>query len=113
LFLLNQFLWTGGAIGGEALLETIRKMRKEVHSVALRQHIMNEKLPKITEVFITPSEYKKSKHKETFLDLMEIFGFGRVRIDSKIEQIYWCAAPEERRAGLHVSLGRAAGKCQL
>jgi hypothetical protein len=86
LFLLTHFLWTGGAIGGEALLETIREMREEVHSVALRQHIMNEKLPKITEVFITPSEYKKSKHKETFLDLMEIFGFGRVRIDSKIEQ---------------------------
>ena len=67
------------------MLETIQEKREEVHSVALRQHIMNEKLPKITEVFITPSEYKKSKHKETFLDLMEIFGFGRVHIASKIE----------------------------
>ena len=60
-------------------------MREEVHSVALRQHTMNEKLPKITEVFITPSEYKKSKHKETFLDLMEMFGFGRDRIASIVE----------------------------
>jgi hypothetical protein len=65
--------------------EENKEMRDEIHSVALRQHIMNEKLPKITEVFITPSEYKKSKHKETFLDLMEIFGFGRVHIASKIE----------------------------
>ncbi|RYG99888.1 hypothetical protein EON65_49870, partial [archaeon] len=62
-----------------------KEMREEVHSVALRQHIMNEKLPKITEVFITPSEYKKSKHKETFLDLMEIIGFGRVHITTKVE----------------------------
>ena len=60
-------------------------MREEVHSVALRQHIMNEKLPKIMEVFINPSEYKKSKHTETFLDLIEIFGFGPVHIASKIE----------------------------
>ncbi|RYG92504.1 hypothetical protein EON65_59085, partial [archaeon] len=74
------------------MLETIKEMREEnkemreeVHSVALRQHIMIEKLPKITEVFITPSEYKKSKHKETFLDLMEIFGFGRVHVTTKIE----------------------------
>ena len=51
----------------QALLETIqemreeyKEMREEVHSVALRQHIMNEKLPNITEVIITPSEYKKS-----------------------------------------------------
>ncbi|RZJ98992.1 MAG: hypothetical protein EOO46_23050, partial [Flavobacterium sp.] len=63
------FAWAGGAVAGGALLETIKEMREEnkemreeVHSVALRQHIMNEKLPKITEVFITPSEYKKSKH---------------------------------------------------
>lgn len=67
------------------MLETLQEMREEVHSVALRQHIMNEKLLKITEVFITPSEYKKSKHKETFLDLMEIFGFGRVNVSSKVE----------------------------
>ena len=46
---------------------------------------MNEQLPKITEVYISPSEYKKSKHKETFLDLMEIFGFGRAHITSHIE----------------------------
>ena len=77
-------LLTGGTVAEETLLKTIQEMREEVHSVALRQHIMNEKLPKITEVFITPSEYKKSKNKETFLDLMEIFGFGRVRIDSQI-----------------------------
>ncbi|RYG94626.1 hypothetical protein EON65_57210, partial [archaeon] len=68
------FAWAGGVVTGGALLETIKEMREEskemrdeLHSVALRQHIMNEKLPKITEVFITPSEYKKSKHKETFL----------------------------------------------
>ncbi len=76
----------------QALFEAIQDMREEnkeireeVHSVALRQHIMNEKLPKITEVIITPSEYKKSIHKETFLDMMGIFGFGRDNIASKIE----------------------------
>ena len=61
------------------------EMREELHSVALRQHVMNQKLPTITECVITPSEYKKSKYKEIFLDLMEIFGFGRVHIASKIE----------------------------
>ena len=69
----------------EILLKTINEMREEVHSVRLGQHILNEKLPKITEVFITPSEYRKSKHKETFLDLIEMFGFGREHIASKIE----------------------------
>lgn len=49
--------------------------------------MMNEKLPMITEVFITPTEYKKSKHKQTFMDLMEMFGFGRAHIATKIEVI--------------------------
>lgn len=65
--------------------EESREMRDELHSVAIRQHIMNEKLPKITEVFITPSEYKKSKHKETFLDLIDMFGFGRNHIAHHIQ----------------------------
>ncbi len=64
--------------------EELRDTREEVHAVALRQHVMNEKLPKITEVFITPSEYKKSKHKETFLDLMQVFGFGRAHIATHV-----------------------------
>lgn len=68
------------------MLESINEIREEIHSVALRQHIMNEKLPKITEVFITPSEYKKSRHKQTFLDLMEIYGFGRSNISSMIQK---------------------------
>jgi hypothetical protein len=91
LFLLLIFdsTFIGLAVG--VLLETINEMREELHSVALRQHIMNERLPKITEVFIiTPSEYKKSKHKETFLDLMEMmFGFlwscSHTVVASKIE----------------------------
>jgi hypothetical protein len=66
------------------LLEQIKELREEVHSVALGQHVMNEKLPKITEYFINPSEYKKSKHKETFMDLMQLFGFGRVSIASRV-----------------------------
>ena len=45
---------------------------------------MNEKIPAIPEVFMTPSEYKKSEHEETFLDLMENLGFGRVHITSRI-----------------------------
>lgn len=74
-----------GGSAAAVVLEAINEIREEIHCVALRQHVMNEKLPKITEVFVTPSEYKKSKHKETFLDLMEMFGFGRVNIASKVE----------------------------
>ncbi len=59
-------------------------MNEEIHAVNLRQHIMNEKLPKVSEVCITPSEYKKSVHKEIFLDLMEMFSFGRTAITKQI-----------------------------
>ena len=54
----------------------------KIHSLELRQHVMNEKLPKLTEVFITPSEYKKSKHKETFLDML---GFGRMTMSDRVK----------------------------
>jgi len=37
-------------------------------------------------VFVTPSEYKKPKHKETFLDLMEMFGLGREHVSEKVKQ---------------------------
>lgn len=37
-------------------------MKENQQTVALTQHVMNERLPKITEVYVTPSEYKKSKH---------------------------------------------------
>jgi len=57
----------------------------KIHSLELRQHVMNEKLPKLTEVFITPSEYKKSKHKETFLDLMDMLGFGRMTMTDRVK----------------------------
>jgi hypothetical protein len=61
------------------------EVKKELHAVSLFQHVMNEKLPTITEVCITPSEYKNSKHKETFLDLMETFGFGRAHITTYVK----------------------------
>jgi hypothetical protein len=72
--------------------ETIRKVMKEevqevateVHALSLRQHVMNEKLPKITDVRITPSEYKKSTHKEVFLDVMEMVGFGRMNLSERV-----------------------------
>lgn len=50
----------------------------KIESLSLQQHIMNERLPKVMEICITPSEYKKSEHKETFMDLMMICGFGRL-----------------------------------
>jgi hypothetical protein len=60
----------------EIKLETNEKLEEtktEVHNtVALNMHVMNEKLPKITEVIITPSQYNKSKHKETFMDVMDM-----------------------------------------
>lgn len=46
---------------------------------------MNEKLPKISETSITPSEYRESEHQETFLDLINTLGFGRVNIASQID----------------------------
>lgn len=38
----------------------------------------------INEVLINPSEYQKSIHNETFLDLMDVVGFGRVTIASQV-----------------------------
>ena len=69
----------------DIIREENRVIGEEVHSLALRQHIMNEKLPKITEVLITPSEHKKSTHEGTFLDLMNMFGFGQSKIGNIIE----------------------------
>lgn len=91
--LLLILLGAGGAVAGallgviKELIEIIemREMREELQSLALRQNVMDEKLPKLTAAFNNPSEYKKSKHKETFLDLMEIFGFDCVTIASKVD----------------------------
>ena len=47
--------------------EVTKDMANEVHSVAIRQHIMSENMPKIVCYNITPSEYKKSIHKEVFI----------------------------------------------
>lgn len=80
-----RFACAVGAVAGGTLLEEIRELKEEVHSLALRQHVMNEKLPKITEACITPSECMKSKHTDTFMDLMEIFGFGRGSVANKVE----------------------------
>ena len=92
LFILIKFLRTGGEVSGEILLKSINEVRNEVnsvrdevHTLAIGQHILNEKLPKITEVLITPSEYNKSIHKDVFMDLIDMFGFGRERIVSKVE----------------------------
>ena len=68
------------------MLVEVNEMREKIHTIALRQHIMEETLPKITELLITPSEYKKSKHSETFLDLIDIFGFGRAHIATRITE---------------------------
>jgi hypothetical protein len=80
------------------LLKTIEKISEEIHTINLRQHVMNEKLPKITEVLITPSEYKKSMHNQTFLDLMGIFGFSRTHIAKQI--VVYDGAPPSRSAEL-------------
>jgi len=69
----------------EELREGQSELSKSVQNVQLNQHIMNEKLPKLTEAFITPSEYKKSTHKEIFFDLMDMFGFGHTSISSQVE----------------------------
>jgi hypothetical protein len=83
---LIHFHLTDGVLDEKALLEAINEIRDEVHSIALRQHILNEKLPKFTEFIITPSEGMKSVYKETFLNMMELFDcFGRVDIETKIE----------------------------
>ena len=66
------------------MAKEVQEVAKEVHSVSLRQHIMNEKLPKITDVRITPSEYKKSIHKDVFMDVMEVVGFGREKMTQRI-----------------------------
>ena len=67
--------------GNESFFE---KLSTDVHALALRQHVMNEQLPKITQVFITPSEYKKSIHKEIFLDVLHVFGFGRRNMSDRV-----------------------------
>jgi hypothetical protein len=63
----------------------LREIGEDVHALAFGLHMMNEKLPKITEVLITPSEHKKSTHEGTFLDLMNMFGFGQSNIANIIE----------------------------
>ena len=60
-------------------------LKGEIHSIALSQHVLNERLPKVLDVYITPSEYKKSEHKETFLEIMEILGLGRESMALKIK----------------------------
>jgi hypothetical protein len=73
-------------VAGRVLLETINEIRQDVHAVALRQHVMNEKLPKISECVINPSEYKKSTHNNTFLDVMEICSFFRKSIKEQVKK---------------------------
>jgi hypothetical protein len=68
--------------------EKLEETKTEVHTVALNMHVMNEKLPKITEVLITPSKYNKSKHKETFMDVMDMLGFGREAMVNRITSQY-------------------------
>ena len=60
------------------------ELKQEIHSLAMHQYIMNARMPPIMSTFITPSEYKKSEPQETFLDLIDIFGFGRSTMASRI-----------------------------
>ena len=66
------------------LEETMKELAKEVHAISLRQHVMNEKLPKIIDVRITPSEYKKSTHKQEFLDVLDVLGLGRMIMSQRV-----------------------------
>lgn len=75
-----------------SLLKEIRKIEEGLQTVALTQHVMNERLPKITETYVTPSKYKKSKHKKTFMDLMEMLGFGREKIVNRGEESSFTSA---------------------
>ena len=76
-------------------------LKNEVHNVSLKQHIMNEKFPEIIKVVVTPSEYNKSNHTQSFFDLLSIFGFGRSNIHLNIED--FTGAPPPRSAELNFS----------
>jgi hypothetical protein len=62
----------------------VAPLTEELLTVALTTHTIKEKLPKVTEVFVTPSQYNKSKHKETFMDLIDMLGFGRETILNRV-----------------------------
>jgi hypothetical protein len=68
------------------LEKKIDDLAGELHTIALNQHVLKESLPKIIEVFVTPSEYKKSEYKETFLDLLEMCKLGRLTMANRIEK---------------------------
>lgn len=71
-----------------------------MHSIALNQHIMKEKLPKITEALITtPSDTNTMK---LFLDLVDMFGFARSNIIAYEVEVFSSARSD---------LGWTAGKC--
>jgi hypothetical protein len=63
--------------------EAFHSLKEEFHALQ-RHHIKNEILPKVTEVYITPSECNKTNHNESFLELMDMLGFGRENMASKI-----------------------------
>ena len=73
------------SLSQSVMKEELQEVTKEVHALSLRQHVMNEKLPKIIDIRITPSEYKKSTHKEAFLDVMGTVGFGRLNMSQRVE----------------------------
>ena len=54
-------------------------------AIALSQRVMSDHIPKILEVNLKPSEHNKSKQGEVFLDAIEILGFGRSTMASRIQ----------------------------
>lgn len=67
------------------VIGAVNALQEQVHALDLRQLVMNERLPRLTEVFITPSEYKKSQHQEIFLDLMDMLGFDRSAMTDRVK----------------------------
>jgi hypothetical protein len=101
-----SFVLFAGDVYLQVLLQVINDLKNEVHNVALEQHIMNEKFPEIIQVYGTPFEYNKSKHKEIFFDLLSIFGFGRSNIASKIENFTSVSPPKSAELNLSFRWGK-------
>lgn len=58
---------------------------KGVENLTINQHILNQRLPQLIDVKITPTEGKKSKNAQTFMDLIDMFGLGRKNIVERVE----------------------------
>jgi hypothetical protein len=79
---------TPGAMtaGSIDIVEEIKEVRKEMHNIVFGLHTMIEKIPRIEDVGVTPSEHCKSSKGEVFFDIMGLLGFEQDPLKSLVRE---------------------------